>query len=91
MAPTLPTFNPARLRSYIFRLPLFTRIVLLLIVAFWILELQSAWDVIQWGGLIPREIGLGTSMWLSSKANMALQFDLRKVEANISACHSVPP
>jgi hypothetical protein len=47
--------------------------------------------VIQWGGLIPREIGLGTSMWLSSKGNMALQFDLRKVEANISACHSVPP
>jgi len=66
MAPTLPTFNPARLRSYIFRLPLFTRIVLLLIVAFWILELQSAWDVIQWGGLIPREIGLGTMYRLNT-------------------------
>lgn len=61
MAPTLPSFNPARLRSYIFRLPLFTRIVLLLIVCFWILELQSAWNVVQWGALIPNEIDLATS------------------------------
>ena len=61
MAPTLPSFNPARLRLYIFRVPLFTRIVLLLIVIFWILELQSAWNVVQWGALIPTEINLGTS------------------------------
>lgn len=61
MAPTLPSFSPARLRSYIFRLPLFTRIVLLLIVLFWILGLQSAWNVVQWGALIPQEVSLGTS------------------------------
>lgn len=61
MAPTLPSFNPTRLRTYIFRLPLFTRIALLLIVIFWILELQSAWNVVQWGALIPSEINLGTS------------------------------
>lgn len=61
MAPTLPSFHPARLRSYIFRLPLFTRIVVLLIVIFWVLELQSAWNVVQWGALIPNEINLRTS------------------------------
>lgn len=60
MAPSLPSFNPARLRSYIFRLPLFTRIVLLLIVIFWILELQSAWNVVQWGALYPNKVNLGT-------------------------------
>ena len=44
-----------------FRLPLFTRLILLLIVIFWVSELQSAWDVPAWGGLIPNEINLGTS------------------------------
>ena len=61
MAPTLPSFNPARIRTYIFRLPLFTRIVLLFIIIFWILELQSAWNVAQWGALVPEEVNLGTS------------------------------
>lgn len=62
MAPTLPQFNPARLRSYIFRVPLFTRIILLLIILFWILEFQTAWDITQWGALVPLEVNLGTSM-----------------------------
>ena len=61
MAPTLPQFNPARLRSYIFRLPLFTRIILLLIILFWILEFQTAWNITQWGALVPSEVNLGTS------------------------------
>ncbi len=61
MAPTLPQFNPAKLRSYILRLPLFTRLILLLILVFWVLKLQSAWDVTQWGALIPKEVNLGTS------------------------------
>lgn len=55
------SFNPNRLRSYILRLPLFTRIVIILIVLFWIVELQTVWSVTQWGSLIPKEIGLGTS------------------------------
>lgn len=62
MAPTLPQFNPARLRSYIFRIPLFTRIILLFIAVLWVLELQSAWDVVQWGALVPAKVNLGTSM-----------------------------
>jgi hypothetical protein len=58
--PPLP-FNPTRLRSYILRLPLFTRIVLILIAAFWVLELQTVWSVVAWGALIPSEVGIGTS------------------------------
>ena len=63
MAPTLPQFNPARFQKYIFRLPLFTRIALLLVIVFWILELQSAWDVASWGALVPKEVNLGTSKY----------------------------
>jgi hypothetical protein len=60
--PPLP-FNPGRVRTYLVRLPLFTRLVLLIILAFWVLELQTMWSVVQWGALIPDEIGLGTSMF----------------------------
>lgn len=59
--PPLP-FNPSRLRSYILRIPLFTRLVLLAIVAFGVLELQTLWSVVEWGSLTPNEIGLGSSM-----------------------------
>lgn len=58
--PPLP-FNPSRVRSYLMRLPLFTRLVLLVILAFWLLELQTIWSVVQWGSLTPDEINLGTS------------------------------
>ena len=62
MAPSIPGFHPAKLRSYIFRLPFFTRVILLFIIIFWALELQSAWNVAQWGALVPVEVNLGTSM-----------------------------
>jgi hypothetical protein len=58
--PPLP-FNPTRLRSYILRLPLFTRVTLLIIFAFWLLELQTVWSVVNWGALVPNEIGIGGS------------------------------
>lgn len=64
-AVSLPS-NPARLRSYILRLPLFTRLVLVVILAFWVLELQTVWSVVDWGALIPNEIGLGGSRFLDS-------------------------
>lgn len=60
--PPLP-FNPGRVRTYLVRLPLFTRLVLVVILAFWLLELQTLWSVVQWGALIPNEIGIGTSMF----------------------------
>ncbi|CAL3971688.1 unnamed protein product [Diplocarpon coronariae] len=60
MAPSLPQFSAVRMRSYIFRLPLFTRGVILVISLFWIASIQSVWDVQQWGALIPEEIGLSS-------------------------------
>lgn len=60
--PALPAFNPARLRSYLLRLPLFTRGIIVAIFFFWILELQTVWSVTEWGSLIPKEIGFGSSM-----------------------------
>lgn len=74
MAPSMPSFNPARLRSFVFRLPLFTRAIILLIGFFWILELQPAWDVIQWGGLVPKEVGLSTMYRLNTYPLIHINF-----------------
>ncbi|KAE8150431.1 Gaa1-domain-containing protein [Aspergillus avenaceus] len=63
--PPLP-FNPSRVRSYLLRLPLFTRLVLLAIVVFWLLELQTVWSVVQWGSLTPDEIGFGSMYRLNT-------------------------
>jgi glycosylphosphatidylinositol transamidase len=62
MALSLPQFNVVRLRSYIFRLPLFTRLIIVLIIALWVVSIQSVWDVQAWGSLIPDETGLATCM-----------------------------
>jgi glycosylphosphatidylinositol transamidase len=63
MAPSLPQFSAARMRSYIFRLPLFTRSVIAIIIILWIVSIQSVWNLQQWGALIPSEIGLSTSLY----------------------------
>ncbi|KAE8350866.1 rhomboid protein 2 [Aspergillus coremiiformis] len=63
--PPLP-FNPSRVRSYLLRLPLFTRLVVLVIIVFWLLELQKVWSVIKWGSLIPDEIGIGSMYRLNT-------------------------
>ena len=67
MAPTLPQVNSLRLRSYAYRLPLFTRIVLLAIFVLWIARFPLKWDVVRWGGLIPNEMNLGTSAFDAMK------------------------
>lgn len=77
--PPLP-FNPGRIRTYLVRLPLFTRLVLLIILAFWLLEFQSVWGVIQWGALIPEEINLGTSMF-----GFFLTADIRRMLTGITS------
>ena len=64
MAPSLASFSPARIRSYILRLPLLTRVILILIVVVWVLELQRVWDVAKWCALIPAEIGFQSSTQL---------------------------
>jgi len=61
MAQSLLQFNPARIRSYIFRIPLCTRIILFVIFAFWIASLYVPW-LRQWAALIPSQVNLGTSM-----------------------------
>ena len=59
-ASNVVSFSTLRARSYVFRLPLFTRAVLLAIVGFWIVSVQSVWDVRTWGALIPDELGITT-------------------------------
>ncbi|KAL9031228.1 MAG: hypothetical protein Q9196_000728 [Gyalolechia fulgens] len=66
MAPTLPSLDVRRLRSYVFRLPLFTRIILVFVGIFWILALPQVWDVVQWGALVPKEVNLGTMYRLNT-------------------------
>ena len=61
MASPFPQLNPARFRTYLFRLPFFTRVVVIIIVIFCILELQSAWNVAEWGALVPKEVNLFSS------------------------------
>lgn len=56
----MPSFNFLRTRSYVFRLPLFTRLIVFLIVLLWFLSLQSTWDVQEWGALVPDKIGFTT-------------------------------
>lgn len=52
-----------RARSYLARLPLFTRAVLAAVALFWAAGLQSWWNVRAWGALVPREIGFATCKW----------------------------
>ncbi|RYC56473.1 hypothetical protein CHU98_g9734 [Xylaria longipes] len=58
--PNIQSFNAQRARSYLFRLPLFTRAMLVIMIAFGLVGLQAAWDIRQWGALIPDELGITT-------------------------------
>lgn len=58
--PSVRNFNAMKARSYLVRLPLFTRAMILIIVLFWILGAQSVWNVRQWGALIPDQVGFAT-------------------------------
>ncbi|KAI9790842.1 MAG: putative rhomboid protease [Piccolia ochrophora] len=58
MASYLTQLNPTRVRSYIVHLPLFTRVILFLILVLWVVGFQSLWNVEQWGALIPQEVNL---------------------------------
>lgn len=62
MPPNITALNTTRARTYVFRLPLFTRVVIIAIVGFWLAGLQSIVDIQQWGALIPDEMGLATRM-----------------------------
>ncbi len=57
---TMTGFSASRARSYLARLPLFTRAVIAAIALFWVLGMQTVWDVRRWGALVPDEVGLAT-------------------------------
>lgn len=61
--PNVQSFSTLRARSYVFRLPLFTRCISFLIVALWVVGVQSVWDLRQWGALIPDEFNFQTGKW----------------------------
>ncbi|KAK4187828.1 putative rhomboid protein 2 [Podospora australis] len=60
MRPNITGFSTLRARSYVFRLPLFTRLVLVAIVGFWLAGLVPGFDIKKWGALIPDEMGIAT-------------------------------
>ncbi|KAL1956213.1 hypothetical protein VTO42DRAFT_7560 [Malbranchea cinnamomea] len=67
-------FYANRLRSYLLRLPLFTRCILILIVLAWIVQLIGIWDVLAWGALTPSKVGLGTMHRLNTYPFIHLGF-----------------
>ena len=58
--PSIQGFSAFRARSYVLRLPLFTRVIVVVIFAVWVLGLQNMWDLQQWGALIPSQITFAT-------------------------------
>jgi membrane associated rhomboid family serine protease len=66
MRPRLQNFNALRARSYLTRLPLFTRLIALAIVALSIASLQPVWNLREWGALIPEEISITNAYRLST-------------------------
>jgi glycosylphosphatidylinositol transamidase len=68
MAPTLPQLSFGRMRSYIYRLPLFTRLIVSLIIILWIISISlgSVWDIQQLCSLIPDEMNMGTRKFRAS-------------------------
>ena len=62
--PTIQGFSTVRARSYLLRLPLFTRALIVVIAAFWVACLLPLWDLRQWGALIPEEMDIFTSQYI---------------------------
>ncbi|KAF3763619.1 Gaa1-domain-containing protein [Cryphonectria parasitica EP155] len=57
-------FSAVRARSYVYRLPLLTRLFILAIIATWFVGFVAGarWDVKAWGALVPEEVGI-TSLY----------------------------
>ncbi|KAK0764583.1 hypothetical protein N5P37_002049 [Trichoderma harzianum] len=72
--PSIQGFNTLRARSYIFRLPLFTRAILLAIICFWLASLPGYWDVRLWGSLIPDKMSFAAGYRLNTFPLIHLNF-----------------
>ena len=73
----LPNIDLRRLRSYILRLPLCTRLLLLVMFLFWIAGTVLPW-VRPWAALTPNEVGLQTSMSLVPQGMYGLEADFER-------------
>lgn len=64
--PVIPAnFSVVRAQSYVYRLPLFTRSLLFLIVAAWFAKValkEFGFDLKAWGALVPEEVGITSCM-----------------------------
>jgi glycosylphosphatidylinositol transamidase len=60
MAPSnmASSINTQRARSYVFRLPLFTRAIMVVVSVLAILSLLPLWDIQRWGSLIPSKVSV---------------------------------
>src|SRR3569833_2551927 len=71
--PSVPAgFSTVRARTYVLRLPLFTRAIITIIILFWLLGIQSVWDIRSWGALVPNEIGFTTGEAIRATALRAV-------------------
>ncbi|KAF2175567.1 hypothetical protein K469DRAFT_702080 [Zopfia rhizophila CBS 207.26] len=71
--PSFAQLNPLRIRSYIFRLPLCTRILIFAIVALWIATIPFTW-LRQWASLVPDKVNLASMYRLNTFPLMHLSF-----------------
>lgn len=63
--PNIQGFSTLRARSYVLRLPLFTRGLVVVITAFYFAGLLPLWDLRQWGALIPDQMNIFTCQYHS--------------------------
>ncbi|RYP80229.1 hypothetical protein DL769_002587 [Monosporascus sp. CRB-8-3] len=72
--PNIQGFSMLRARSYVLRLPLFTRGLIVAISAFWLAGLLPMWDLRQWGALIPDQMNIFTMYRLNTFPLIHLNF-----------------
>lgn len=63
--PSFPQINPLRLRSYILRIPLATRLLLIVMVGLWAAAIPVKW-LRDWTSLEPDKVNLGTMYRLNT-------------------------
>lgn len=61
--PTVRGFSSVKAQSYLLRLPLFTRAIVLIILLLSLLSLPGFWDVQAWGSLVPSKVSLFAGMY----------------------------
>ncbi|KAH8193596.1 hypothetical protein TruAng_012238 [Truncatella angustata] len=79
--PNIQGLSTLRARSYVLRLPLFTRAMVLIIVVLWLVGVQSVWDERQWGALIPDQSEGSASERAVRRTETAIPTDQRATTA----------